>query len=146
MGEQMETVQTNTVNAFSGWDVALMNTMAFIPKLLGFLVVLVLGWFVAKALGKLVDKLLTKAGLDNAVEKSGIKDALAKSGTRASAIAGKIVFFASILFVLNVAFGMFGPNPISDLLKGIIAFIPNVIVAIALVVVAAQIAAFVREL
>ncbi|MEZ0325005.1 MAG: hypothetical protein ACAH95_03800 [Fimbriimonas sp.] len=142
----METVQTNTANAFSGWDVALMNTMAFLPKLLGFLVVLVIGWFVAKFLGNLVDKLLMKAGIDNAIAKSGIREALAKSGTRASAIAGKIVFFASFLFVLNVAFGMFGPNPISDLLTGIIAFIPNVVVAIALVVVSAQIAAFVREL
>ncbi len=146
LGEQMDTVQTNTVNAFSGWDVALMNTVAFVPKLLGFLVVLVIGWLVAKLLGKLVDKLLTKVGLDNAVEKSGIKEALEKSGSRPSQIAGRIVFFMSLLFVLHVAFGMFGPNPISDLLTRVIAFLPNVIVAIALVVVAAQIAAFVREI
>jgi hypothetical protein len=142
----MDTVQTNTVNAFSGWELALANTVAFIPKLLGFLVVLVLGYFVAKFLGKMVDKLLTRVGLDNAVEKSGIREALAKSGTRPSEIAGRVVFFMSLLFVLHVAFGMFGPNPISDLLTRVIAFLPNVIVAIALVVVAAQIASFVRDI
>jgi hypothetical protein len=41
---------------------------------------------------------------------------------------------------LQLAFGVFGPNPISDLLRGLIAYLPNVLVAIVILVVAAAIA------
>lgn len=58
----------------------------------------------------------------------------------------KIVYYALLLFVLQLAFGVFGPNPISDLLQGVIAFLPKAVVAIIIVVVAAAIAAAVKDL
>ncbi len=67
-------------------------------------------------------------------------------GYDASTIVGKIVYYALLLFVLQLAFGIFGPNPISELLSGVIAFLPKAIVAIVIVVVAAAISAAVREL
>jgi hypothetical protein len=48
--------------------------------------------------------------------------------------------------VLQLAFGIFGPNPVSDLLFGIIAFLPRLFVAILIVVVAAAIGSAVRDL
>jgi len=42
-----------------------------------------------------------------------------------------------LLFVLRLAFGVFGPNPISDLLTGVIAFLPKAIVAIIIIIVVA---------
>ena len=53
----------------------------------------------------------------------------------------KIVFYALFLIVLVLAFGVFGPNPVSDLLEGVIAYLPKVIAAIIIIVVAAAIAA-----
>ncbi|WP_198411542.1 hypothetical protein [Cryobacterium sp. TMT2-14] len=50
-----------------------------------------------------------------------------------------------MLFVLQFAFGVFGPNPVSDLLAGIIAFLPKIIVAI-IIVIAAAVAAGVKTL
>jgi hypothetical protein len=47
---------------------------------------------------------------------------------------------------LQLAFGVFGPNPISDLLQGLIAYLPNVLVAVVIVVVAAAIAKAVSDL
>jgi hypothetical protein len=118
----------------------------FVPKFLAFLVILVIGWLVAKAIGKVVDKVLERVGFDRAVERGGIKRALARSEYDASTIVGKIVYYALLLFVLQLAFGIWGPNPISDLLSGVIAFLPKAVVAIVIVVVAAAIAAAVREL
>ena len=118
----------------------------FVPKFVAFLLVLLIGWFIARAIGKVVDKVLERVGFDKAVERGGIKKALAKSEYDASSIVGKIVYYALLLFVLQLAFGIFGPNPISDLLTGVIAFLPKAIVAIVIVVVAAAIAAAVREL
>jgi len=49
------------------------------------------------------------------------------------------------LLVLQLAFGVFGPNPISDLLFGIIAYLPNVFVAVVILVIAAALAKVVTD-
>lgn len=118
----------------------------FIPKLVLFLVILLIGWLIAKAIAKAIDKVLEKVGFDGAVERGGIKKALAKSQYDASAIVGKLVYYTLMLFVLQLAFGVFGPNPISDLITQVIAFLPKIIVAIIILVIAAAIATAVREL
>ncbi|RYG40364.1 hypothetical protein EON79_22725 [bacterium] len=141
----METVQTTTNNLSGGLQNAWATTLAFIPNLIAFLLVLVVGYFVAVALGKVVDKVLQKVGFDKAVERGGIKQALAASGYHPSAILGKIAFYTAFLFVLQLAFGVFGQNPISDLLTRVIAFLPNVFVAIVIVVLSASIAAAVKD-
>ena len=118
----------------------------FVPKLVIFLLILIIGLFIAKAIGKALGALLEKAGFDKAVERGGIKDALAKSKFDASDIVAKIIYYALMLFVLQLAFGVFGPNPISDLLTQIITFLPSLVVAIIIIVVAAAIAAAVKTL
>ena len=125
---------------------ALAAVIAFLPKLLGFIVILVIGYIVAKLLAKAVDKVLERVGFDRAVERGGVKRMLAQSKYDASSIIGKIVFYAVMLFVLQMAFGVFGPNPVSSLLASVIAFLPQLFVAIVIIVVAAAIAAAVREL
>lgn len=118
----------------------------YVPKIVMFLLILVIGWIVAKMIGKTVDKVLERVGFDRAVERGGIKRALAASRYDASSIVGKLVYYTLILFVLQLAFGVFGPNPISDLLTRVIAFLPSIVVAIVIVVIAAAIATAVREL
>lgn len=118
----------------------------FVPKLLLFLVIVLIGYLVAKAIQKGLDKLLEKVGFDRAVERGGIKRALAKSKYDASAIVSLIVYYLVLLLVLQLAFGVFGPNPISELLTAIIAFLPRLLVAIVIVVIAAAIAAAVKGL
>ena len=125
---------------------ALSAAVAFIPQLVGFLLILLIGWFVAKAVSKIVGKLLEKVGFDQAVERGGVKKALEKSSFDASDIVAKLVYYTLMLFVLQLAFGVFGPNPISLLISGVIAFLPKLIVAIIIVVVAAAIAAAVKTL
>ncbi|AFM20266.1 hypothetical protein Mycch_5622 (plasmid) [Mycolicibacterium chubuense NBB4] len=118
----------------------------FAPKLVAFLLILIIGLIVAKLISKAVDKILERVGFDRAVERGGVKRALANSQYDASTIAGKIVYYALALFVLQLAFGVFGPNPISVLLTGVIAFLPKLFVALIIVVVASAIAAAVRDL
>lgn len=127
-------------------DNALRDVVAFVPRLIGFLLVLLIGWLIAKALAKAIGKLLEKAGFDKAVERGGIKKALEKSKFDASDIVGKLVYYTLMLFVLQLAFGVFGPNPISALITGVIAFLPKLIVAIIIIVVTAAIAAAVKTL
>lgn len=125
---------------------ALTNVVTFVPKLLAFLAILIIGLLIAKAITKALSKLLTRVGFDRAVERGGIKKALENSKFDASDIVAKIVYYALVLFVLQLAFGIFGPNPISDLLNSIIAFLPALVVAIIIIIVAAAIAAAVKTL
>ena len=122
------------------------SVATFTPKLVAFLLILIIGLIVAKLISKAVDKILERVGFDRAVERGGVKRALANSRYDASTIAGKIVYYALVLFVLQLAFGVFGPNPVSNLLTGVIAFLPKLFVALIIVVVASAIAAAVRDL
>jgi len=116
------------------------SVITFVPKFLGFLLILVLGYFVAKVLATLVDKLLERAGFDRAVEKGGIKKALAKSQYDASDIVAKLVFFAIFIPFLSAAIGVLGIAALQEPLTAFIALIPQIIVAIILVVLGAVLA------
>ncbi len=124
----------------------LANVIDFLPKLLLFIVILVIGLIVAKLIAKGLDKLLERVGFDRLVERGGVKKVLDRSKFDASDIIAKIVYYTLVLFVLQFAFGVFGPNPVSDLLEGIIAFLPRIIVAIIIIIVAAAIAAGAKTL
>src|SRR5262249_38928499 len=125
---------------------ALRSIALFVPKFLAFLVILVVGWLVARGLRAVVARVLDRVGFDRWVERGGIKAALARFTYDASDIVAKLVYYAVLLFTLQLAFGVWGPNPVSDLIKGIVAWLPKALVAIIIVVVAAAIASAVRDL
>ena len=122
------------------------SVATFLPKLVGFLLILLIGYFIAKAIAKIIDKVLERVGFDRAVERGGVGRALAKSKYDPSSLLAKIAFYALMLFVLQLAFGLFGDNPISDLIAGVIAYLPNLFVAILVIVIGAAIAAAVKEI
>ena len=130
----------------AAFSAALSTLAVFVPQFLLFLVILIVGIIIAKVLQKILAKVLQRVGFDRLVERGGIRKALSKSKYDASEIIGKIVYYFVLLFVLQLAFGVFGNNPISTLLTGIIAFLPRVLVAIVIVIITAAIAAAVREL
>ena len=123
-------------------DSAWITVATFVPKLIGFIVILIIGLIIAKVIAKVLEKV----GFDKVVERGGVKKALAKSSMDASDIVGKLIYYTLVLFVLQLAFGVFGPNPISELITAMIAFLPKVIVAIVIIVIAAAIAAAVKTL
>ncbi len=119
----------------------------FVPKLLGFLLVLFVGWLIAKALAKGVEFLLKRVGFDRLVEKSGLGGALDRSPVDASGLIVKIVYYFVLLIALQLAFGVFGTgNAVSTLLNEVIAYLPRIVVALVLVLVAAAIGKALRGL
>ena len=112
----------------------------FVPRFLGFVLILVIGYFSAKVIAKLVDKGLEKAGFDRAVERGGIKKALAKSSLDARDIVVKLVFLALFIPVLSAAIGVLGITALQQPLATFITLIPKIIVATVLVVIGAVVA------
>jgi hypothetical protein len=139
-------VATSTVDVEGGLSDMLRSFLLFLPKALLFVLILVAGYFVAKVVRKLTDKVLERVGFDRWVERGGIRAALARSKYDASDIVAKLVYYAILLFTLQLAFGVWGPNPVSDLIGSVVAWLPQAFVAIIIVVIAAAIAAAVKDL
>ena len=117
-----------------------------IPKILVFLLILIIGWIVARILSRLVSMLLRRVKFDRFVERGVVGQALARSDTDATTLIAKIVYYALLLVTLQMAFGVWGPNPISTMLNAVVAWIPKAIVAIIIIVIASAIAKVVKDL
>ena len=129
-----------------GFENAWSDIASFVPKLVLFVIVIIVGWFIAKIVARVVDGVLERVGFDEAVTRGGIKRAMARSKYDASDLLARLAKYFILLLTLQAAFGVFGPNPISDVLNDIVAYLPNVFVAIVIIVVAAAIAAAVKDL
>src|SRR5262245_10469278 len=106
-------------------------------KVIIFLVIMAVGWLVARWIRKALAGLLRRVCFDRAVERGGL-DRMLVSYT-ASNLTARLVEFGFLLFVLQLAFGIFGPNPVSDLIAAVIRWLPKLFIAVVIVVVAAAI-------
>jgi len=130
-----------------GFDDNVQKAVTFLPKLGAFLLILIVGYFVARIVAKIITTVLQKVGFDRVVERGGIKKALSQSKYDAAGILGKIVFYFIFLGVLSLAFGVFGSNnPVSQFLAQIIGYLPRLFVAVLALVLAFAIAAAVKDL
>ena len=134
------------VNIEEAFNDGASSVAEFVPKFIAFLVILIIGWFIARALRALVSKGLEKVRFDRAVERGGIARALSNTNYDAISLVAALVYYAVLLIALQMAFGVFGPNPVSDMIASIVAWLPMAIVAIIIVVIAAAIARVVRDL
>ncbi len=134
------------INVQQGLTEAWERIAVFVPKLLGFVAIVLIGWLLAKVVARIVDEVLERVGFDGWVERGTLRQALERSPYDASDVLAKVVFWGIFLVALQLAFGVFGPNPVSDLIAGLIAYLPNVFVAVLILVIAAAVARIVGEL
>jgi hypothetical protein len=118
----------------------------FVPKFIGFLVILLIGWLVAKLVARVADQLLRRVGFERLSERSGVANALQGSEYDATGILVKILYYGILLIALQLGFGVFGPNPVSGLINSVVGWLPKAIVACVIVVVALAIARAVRDI
>lgn len=107
----------------------------FIPSLLGALIVLLLGWIVAGFLRGLTVKLLTIAQLEPFAEKVGLAKTLKRFGAQITApeLVAEIVKWAVFLVFVNPSAEILGLTQLTVIINQVIAYIPNVIVAMLIV-------------
>lgn len=109
---------------------------SFFSSLLGVILILVIGWLVAKLIRSLVIKLLEVIKIDTISEKAGIDDFLSKGGVKysLSELIGILCYWLCLLVVLVVAINALGLTVAADLLNKIVLYIPNVIAAVFILV------------
>lgn len=122
--------------------------MGFIPNLIGALIVLVVGLVVAAGLGTLVEKLFNAIKLDAALGKLGLGPYFERAGLRlrGSHFLGKLVYWFIVVAFLLAASDILQLSALSGFLRDVLAYIPNVIVAVVVMLASLVVAGFLKKL
>jgi hypothetical protein len=105
--------------------------LSAIPRILGFIVIVAIGWFVSTLLARAVLGLLRAIRFDELMQKSGLADFMNKMGTGvdpAGIVAGLVKWLVRIV-VLLVAFDTLGLPAVSDVMRQFLLWLPNLVVA-----------------
>lgn len=114
---------------------------AWLPSLLGALVILIIGYIVAKVVGNLVFRALRRAGLDRQLGEGRAGTWVQKATNSPSRLVGVIVFWAILLGAISLAATALGIDALTAFIGAVYAYIPNVIAALLIFLVASAVAA-----
>lgn len=105
--------------------------LGFIPNLIGAVIIFVVGWFISAGVGKLVEKILVKLKFNKIFEKSSWRQALEKAELKVDAakFIGAIVKWVLVIVFLLAAIEILGLYQFAGFLQGVLAYLPNVIIA-----------------
>jgi Conserved TM helix len=127
------------VLALSG---ALNDLVAFLPRLLGALLILLVGWLLAKAVEALVAKGLRAVRFNQVADRAELDQFLDRAGVRLdpASVVGKLAYWFLLLIFVGAAFNAFGLTQVSAVINQILAYLPNVVVALVVLLVGALLA------
>jgi hypothetical protein len=127
---------------------ALDNLFAFIPKLLGFLVVLLVGYIIARVVKGVVTKLLDKVRIDRALHSGSTGQYVNRVApdVRPSSLIGSLAFWFLFLGAVAIAVSQLGIAALDNFVASIGGYIPNIIAAVLIFVIAGVVAAAVGGL
>jgi hypothetical protein len=130
------------VNVKDSFQNALDKLVAFLPNLIGCLILLLIGFVVAKVVASIVAKALQKMGLDRHLHESDAHQYVERVLPGASPSKGisRVVFWLVFVFFLTSAIGALQIPAVTTFMNQVLAYLPNVIAAIVIFVVAAAVA------
>jgi len=102
---------------------------AFLPHLVGVLLVLLIGWLLAWLAQRVTRRVLARLGLDHLAERTGIADALTRAGVTmpASHLVGRIIYWLLLLTSLMIVVESLGLTAAATALRALVAYLPHVL-------------------
>ena len=127
---------------------ALSAFLGFIPQLIGAIVILIVGYVIAKALQAIVGRVLEGIGFDRWMERGGIKQFFDRADTEHTphSILGSLVFWFVFIIAITMAADALGIPQVSAVLAQLLAYIPNIIAAILILILAALLSNFLSSI
>ena len=124
---------------------ALNTFLAAIPQIIGALLIILIGWIIAGIVARIVSELLRRAGADRLFAQHGVAVYGSQSrDVKPSTIVGELVKWLIRIVFLVAAANVLGMPEVSNLLNQVLLWIPNLIVAAVILLLAPVIARFVR--
>ena len=128
----------STSDAFKASFAGALNTFLLaIPRIIGFAVVLIVGWIISSLLARGVQALLHAVRFNDLARRSGFADFVHKMGVRddsAGVIANIVKWFVRLI-TLVVAFDTLGLPAVSNVLQQLLLWLPNLVVALVVLVI-----------
>jgi len=118
----------------------------WLPKIVVAVLVLIVGRWIVRTLRNWIGKALESQAAQTVFDKAGVTTALQPSGRSAAALVSVLAYAFLMLLLWLIIFQILEISPIVDLLQRLIAVLPLIFVAVALVLVAAAVANFVSDL
>jgi len=121
---------------------------SYIPQLIGAIVILIVGYVIARILQAVTNRGLGAIGFDRWMERGGIKQFFDRAETRETptSILGKLVFWFVFIIAIVMATDALGIRQVSAVLAQLIAYIPNIVAAVLILILASLLANFVAGL
>src|SRR5690348_13155238 len=129
----------------SDWGQAIMTSVAAalaillgaIPKVIGFAVILIIGWIIASALAAAVAAILRSVKFNDLAQRAGVSGFVQKMGvhTDAAGFVATLVKWFVRLIVLVTAFDALGLPAVSQVLQQLLLWLPNLVVALIVLVI-----------
>lgn len=123
--------------------------LLLIPALIGAIILLVIGWFLADLVARVVGTLLKRIGFETVAQRTGVTGFITMTGAKdasASLIVAELVKWFIRLIFIELAAEALHLSAITSLINSIILFIPNLIVALVVVMIGFLVATFVANL
>jgi len=141
----LENIGVSIVNALND---AVRLILTFIPRVIGFLVILIVGLILATLVSRALTLILRKVGFDRMANRIGLSRFEQRMGITLdpAGILGKIVYWFILLIFLVPAADALGLPAVSNILNTLVAYIPNVFVAILVLFLGTLAATFVADL
>ena len=118
----------------------------WVPKIIGALLILIVGLFIARIIRRIVRRILEAEWVGKVVDSAGIGPALRNAGYSVAQLGASVVYFFLVLIVLLLTATALEVQAIIDLLERLIAFVPVVIIALLIVVIASAVGRFLADL
>jgi hypothetical protein len=119
---------------------------AWLPRAVGFVVVLLIGYIIAKVIGKLMYRLTHRAGLDRALHGGTGGNLIQRAVPSPSRLLGKVTFWVLFLGAISIAASVLGIAALTAFVGAVWAYIPNVIAALLIFLIAGAVAGAVATL
>lgn len=122
--------------------------IGFLPQMLMAILTLILFWVVAVLLGRLVERVVKALYVDKGLEKLGVKEGVSKGGLKlnSGAFLGGIVKWFFIFVGLMAFADILNLHQVTAFLNQILMYLPNIIVATIILIIAVLIAGFLEQL
>jgi len=120
----------------------------FSAKFLGALIVFLIGLLIAAGLGSLVNKIITAIKLDKLLSKLGVDKFCERAGWKLNSgkFLGEVVRWFFILVFLLAATDILKLTAISGFLKDVVLYLPNIVIAIIIIIASIIVADFLASL
>ena len=123
---------------------ALSTFFSYLPQLVGAIIILIVGYIIARVLQGVVTRVLRSIGFEGWMERGGIKQFFDRSQTSETpaSVLGKLVFWFVFIIAITMAADALGIPQVSAVLTQLIAYIPSIIAAILILILAALLGNF----